>query len=301
MASTYFFRINMLQPEPLELPTRTDEGKELMWVDVRPYAAFLRGHLPGARWVDLSQWMVPLDTENDLDLFTLEIQRLYTRLALPGAGSDAVVVLYDQGLSPLLCRSAFILGLGGMDVMLWPAGWETMATETGEDALHPGNVERQNEYQNEVWTGYQSRHSTEDQLENQYDIDLPSVHLRRDWFLLGEEAAFHPNLIDVRMDKEFSGEMFAPCCSQGGRIDGARHIALSRFLEDLPQLLQDEPALKKEPLGLYCHSGARSAVAFFLLRERGIPVKNYFDSIHGWLRAGRPVIRGDLHEYRLMD
>lgn len=266
MRQTYFFN-RYFRNHPIEsLPLTTNDGRAIIWIDVRPYQAFLSGHLPGARWIDLSPWMVALDTSEDLKNLSTELQKVYKLLGLHGAGSDAVLVLYDQGLSPLLCRSAFILGLGGMDVMLWPDGWQSFVT---------------------------------DQPIQMYEPTLsPVIQLRREWLLLGEEAAIHPNLIDVRTKKEYHGQMVAPCCAQGGRIEGATHIELARFMEDTSRLLQTEPALRKVPLGLYCHSGARSAVVFFLLREQGLPVKNYFDSIHGWLRAGRPVVKDGLHEHR---
>lgn len=266
MTQTYFFNI-YLRDYPIEtLPLSTDDGKTFIWIDVRPYQAFLSGHLPGARWVDLSQWMVALDSTSDLEKVSGELQKVYQSLGLQGASSHAVLVLYDQRLSPLLCRSAFILGLGGMDVMLWSEGWQPFATDHHIEMYDP--------------------------------TPLPIVQLRKDWLLLGEEAAVHPNLIDVRTKKEYHGQMVAPCCAQGGRIEGATHIELARFMEDPSKLLQTEPALKKEPVGLYCHSGARSAVVFFLLREQGLPVKNYFDSIHGWLCAGRPVVQDGLHEHK---
>jgi thiosulfate/3-mercaptopyruvate sulfurtransferase len=44
-----------------------------------------------------------------------------------------------------------------------------------------------------------------------------------------------------------------------------------------------------QEVGVYCHSGARSAVAFFVLRSLGVRARNYLGSMHEWLQEGLPT------------
>lgn len=100
------------------------------------------------------------------------------------------------------------------------------------------------------------------------------ARLRRDWLLTADEAARHPLLLDVRSPEEHQGKVHPPCCPKGGRIPGSRNAPLELFLEPDKVLkrLGLEPG---QEVGVYCHSGARSAVAFFVLRSLGVRARNY--------------------------
>ncbi len=162
----------------------------------------------------------------------------------------------DEGLTSRLCRTAFFLGLGGLEVALWTEGWEALATEKGE--FTPERTETR-------------------------------AHLRRDWLLTADEAAKHPLLLDVRSPEEHLGKRYPPCCPKGGRIPGSKNAPLELFLGD-PQRLLKELGLKPgDEVGVYCHSGARSAVAFFILRSLGVRARNYLGSMHEWLQEGLPT------------
>lgn len=67
-----------------------------------------------------------------------------------------------------------------------------------------------------------------------------------------DKTTFH--LIDCREEDEF-----AIC-----RIEGARLVPLSRFVELSPALIEDET-----PVIVYCHHGMRSLNATHYLRQRG--------------------------------
>ncbi|ADW22913.1 MULTISPECIES: rhodanese-like domain-containing protein [Thermus] len=223
---------------------------EAVLVDTRPRAAYEAGHLPGARHLDLSAPRLRLREEAELKALEAGLTDLFQELGL-----RSPVVLYDEGLTSRLCRTAFFLGLGGLEVELWTEGWEPYATEREEPKPERSDT---------------------------------LARLRRDWLLTADEAARHPLLLDVRSPEEYQGKVHPPCCPKGGRIPGSRNAPLELFLEPDKVLKQ----LGLEPgqeVGVYCHSGARSAVAFFVLRSLGVRARNYLGSMHEWLGEGLPT------------
>jgi thiosulfate/3-mercaptopyruvate sulfurtransferase len=93
----------------------------------------------------------------------------------------------------------------------------------------------------------------------------PRVRLCWELLLTAEEARVHPYLLDVREPSEF----------HAGHIPGARNLPLGSlaFLEPT-----------EAEIGVYCRSGARSSLAFWLLRSRGFRVCNYLGSMLEWER-----------------
>ncbi len=219
-------------------------------VDTRPRAAYEAGHLPGARHLDLSAPRLRLREEAELKALEAGLTELFQELGL-----KSPVILYDEGLTSRLCRTAFFLGLGGLEVELWTEGWEARASEREEPKPQRSDT---------------------------------IARLRRDWLLTAQEAASHPLLLDVRSPEEYQGKVHPPCCPRGGRIPGSRNAPLELFLEPDKVLgrLGLEPG---QEVGLYCHSGARSAVAFFVLRSLGVRARNYLGSMHEWLQEGLPT------------
>ncbi|GLV47893.1 thiosulfate sulfurtransferase [Thermus sp. LT1-2-5] len=221
-----------------------------LFVDTRPRPAYEAGHLPGARHLDLSAPKLRLREEAELSALEAGLTELFQSLGL-----QSPVVLYDEGLTSRLCRTAFFLGLGGLEVELWTEGWEPYATEKEEPKPERSQTQ---------------------------------ARLRRDWLLTADEAARHPLLLDVRSPEEFQGKVHPPCCPRGGRIPGSQNAPLELFLN--PEGLLERLGLTPgQEVGVYCHSGARSAVAFFILRSLGVRARNYLGSMHEWLQEGLPT------------
>ena len=107
------------------------------------------------------------------------------------------------------------------------------------------------------------------------DIELDELIRRRD------EVA----LLDVRSEREYTGEAGYPCDPRQGHIPGARHLELSELLDRTRDQIQE---LVGGPPGAevvaYCHSGSRSALAVQLLRAAGYEARNYAGSWHEWSR-----------------
>ena len=97
---------------------------------------------------------------------------------------------------------------------------------------------------------------------------------------LGELA-----VVDVRTEGEFVGTLGNACDPRQGHIPGAAHLDVSRMMtlgpEDIVSELGLEPGAE---VVVYCHSGARSAVAAEILRSLGFEARNYVGSWHEWSR-----------------
>jgi thiosulfate/3-mercaptopyruvate sulfurtransferase len=112
------------------------------------------------------------------------------------------------------------------------------------------------------------------------DIDVDELSRR-----LGEVA-----VLDVRRPTEFDGTLGSWCDPRQGHIPGAVNVPV----EELTAL---EEAQLRERVGLpegaevvvYCHSGARSAIAAQVLRSLGYEARNYAGSWHEWSRTELPV------------
>ena len=151
--------------------------EDAVLVDTRPRPAYEACHLPGARHLDLSAPKLRLREEAELKALEGGLTELFQTLGL-----RSPVVLYDEGLTSRLCRTAFFLGLGGLEVQLWTEGWEPYATEKEEPKPERTEV---------------------------------VAKLRRDWLLTADEAARHPLLLDVRSPEEFKGKVHPPLLPPG--------------------------------------------------------------------------------------
>lgn len=96
-------------------------------------------------------------------------------------------------------------------------------------------------------------------------------------------------VVDVRTAGEFAGSAGDPNDPRQGHIPGARNVDVSRLFAGGGPLPPEElRALVGAPegaeLAVYCHSGARSALAAALLRTAGYDARNYRGSWQEWSR-----------------
>ncbi|MCS7058471.1 MAG: rhodanese-like domain-containing protein [Meiothermus sp.] len=216
-----------------------------LFVDSRPPADYARGHLEGAINLDLSGFRGRLRSEEELGQLERALADLNGRI---GAAPERPVVVYDAGFNTRLTKTAFMLALGGLEVHLWPQGWEPQATQTAPTTPTPSK---------------------------------PWARLDRDILLTADEILAQPGLLllDVREPHEFAS----------GHIPGARNLPLSAFRADNAGSLGLSPG---QEVGVHCRSGARSASAFWLLRQQGVRARNYLGSMLEWeAEADLPVER----------
>lgn len=220
-------------------------GKEPIWIDTRSQLEYQMGHIPGARYLELTAPRLRLRDEDELQALAAGLAEINSRLALP---PGAHLICYDQGLSARLARTAFFLLLAGHNPKLVTGGFEELLTETS--AHHPEPIE-------------------------------PWVDFRSEYLLSADQVLNFPRILDVRTQEEYRGRQKAGCDPRPGRIPGAEFAPLELFFEP-DTLLAKIKVAPGEPVGVYCHSGARSSVAFFVLRSLGVPVRNYLGSMHEW-------------------
>ncbi|GIW33802.1 sulfurtransferase [Meiothermus sp.] len=223
----------------------TDPPAHALLIDSRSPAEYARGHLEGAINLDLSGFRGRLRSEEELRQLEQALADLNGRL---GAGPQRPVVVYDVGFSTRLTKTAFMLALGGLEVQLWPQGWEARATS---------------------------------QTPAQPQAGEPWARLKRDILLTADEILTHPDqlLLDVREPQEFAI----------AHIPGAKNIPLGVFGLDNAEALG---LYAGQVVGVHCRSGARSASAFWLLRQQGVQARNYLGSMLEWeAEADLPVER----------
>jgi thiosulfate/3-mercaptopyruvate sulfurtransferase len=92
-------------------------------------------------------------------------------------------------------------------------------------------------------------------------------------------------VLDVRSDREYRGELAAPCDPRPGRIPGALHLDLQVLLALTPDEIRERLGPPEDvELVAYCHSGSRSELAAQILTSLGYRAANYRGSWHEWSR-----------------
>lgn len=204
-------------------------------IDSRSPAEYAQGHLEGAINLDLSGFRGRIRSEEEFGQLEQALADLNGRI---GAGPNRPVVVYDMGLNTRLAKTAFMLALGGLEVYLWPQGWEAQATS---------------------------------QTPAQPAASRPWARLNREILLTADEIVQNPAglLLDVREPHEFAA----------ARIPGAKNIPLGAIGLGNAEALGLQAG---QVVGLHCRSGARSASAFWLLRQQGVQARNYLGSMLEW-------------------
>lgn len=250
----------------------------------RTRAEFDSAHIPGARFLDLSDIVIERDgLPNELP----PRATLDSVLGAAGVSNDAGVVVYGE---PLAAARAYftldVLGHGGRIALLdgGIAAWRASTHEVssaGEHADHGPPA---------TPAGFSSS-VAEARL-----ADAEWIEARRG----GGAVA----LIDARPPEEFSGEMPGEGVKRPGHIPGARNLFWKRLIrsDSLPMLL-DTAALRSrfaaagaEPgdtVVTYCRTGMQASYAYFVARYMGYEAKMYDGSFLDWERVPtRPVEAG---------
>lgn len=141
---------------------------DALLIDSRSPSEYASGHLPGALNVDLSSFHARLRSAEELEGLEQALADLNGRI---GARAGRAVVVYDSGLNTRLTKTAFLLALGGLEVHLWPQGWEAQARERTPSPPSP---------------------------------TIPWGKLNREILLTADEVLGEPTLLDVREPGEYA-------------------------------------------------------------------------------------------------
>ena len=264
----------LIEPSALEAALRT--GTVL--IDARKAGEFKKGHSPGAMPLSTYDAVV---TNSSLEAMRTFAQSVADRFSSVGVRMDRPVVVYDEHTGIRAARELWLLEYIGHrkarmlngGLTQWIAEGNPVLADTDISTVRPARI------QVSVASGC---HAPIDEV------------ARR-------AGAWNFTLIDVRNDLEWAGKDAAvtPCCKRHGHIPGAIHIEWSRFLENgrfkppekIVELLEQHNINPRQEIAVYCHTGARSANAYFALRYAGLPgARNFIGSWHEWsARADLPV------------
>lgn len=257
--------------EPRILPTG---GRDLVVLDARGEAAYLKGHVPGAVRVDHDAWKRALRDDSNAEDWSRRIGAL-------GIGPKTQVVIYDDALSKDAARIWWILRYWGADrAALLNGGWRGWQAakrpiELKVTAPTPENFPAE-------------AHSSKLTLKRQLLRTLQSK----------DQA---PQLVDARSIGEFCGD--TKSARRGGAMPGAKHLEWSELLDQRTQrfkpaaelrvLLADAGIDLKRRTIAHCQSGGRSSVMAFGLELMGADdVGNYYA---GWAEWGNaddtPIVK----------
>jgi len=267
--------------DTVRLPEALAAGAQLL--DVRwnlgeepgaGHRAFLEGHLPSARFLDLEHVLTGPSTDPRLGRHPLpDASRLAEGLGALGVDASRPVVVYDVPGSFAAGRAWWVLRWAGLDVYVLDGGLPAWLAAGGE--LETGEPDPASPTTLHLVTG-----------------SLPTVDA-------DGAAGFDGVLIDVRAPARYRGDV-EPIDRIGGHIPGAVNRPVTGFwdadgrLPDAATLdaLLDLPA--NAEVAVYCGSGVSAAQVVLALASLGIEASLYPPSWSGWSSdPSRPVATGE--------
>lgn len=242
-------------------------------LDVRPRSDFEAGHVRGARWVNLAEWVkLARSGEDGLEHYP----KWQTRIRELGIRPGDVVHVYDDGSMTEAARVWFILQHFGVErAAVVNGGYPALrATLTG-DQIETGPPAPVAAGSSEPWpqqTGGLVRLNTREDI-------------RR--CLTAKEA----RILDARTPAEYGGVDLRGN-KRGGHIPGAVNIPHTELLDangrlkpanELRSLFERAGLKPGDRIIAHCQSGGRSSLAALALIEAGYNnVANYYLSFADW-------------------
>lgn len=229
------------------------DGKAVIMIDSRDKTAFAAGHLPGARWVDVSRWKAAALAKGGAGL---KDQRAWRQLGRElGLTLDARIVVYGGSL-PSAARVWWLLKYIGCDHVSLLDGGVTTWNQAGHAVTRRAVKVAKSEF--------------EPKFQPQRLAGIDEV----------KQSAQGKDL--VVFDTRSTGEFAA------GRVPGSVHIEWTQMItqqgkfkspQELRKLFGPSALGPKQTAVTYCRSGGRASVEAFALELAGYKnVKNYFCS-----------------------
>ncbi|HEX9692811.1 MAG TPA: rhodanese-like domain-containing protein [Gemmatimonadales bacterium] len=245
---------------------------------VGPRDGYDAGHIPGARFLQVSEISAPPDS-GALPLELPSPETLDSVLESKGISSGSQIILYwaDEWVTPTT-RAVFTLtwaGLGGQVSVLdgglagWKAAGHDLSTDVptavrGDLVLHPD----------------------------------PTVVVDALWVRdrLGQDAVA---ILDARLRRFYDGDSGNGRIPRPGHIAGAASLPFDQVLteseyfkprEELRQLFRNAGAADGDVVVTYCHIGQQASALWFAARLLGYDAKLYDGSYTDWAaRDSLPV------------
>jgi thiosulfate/3-mercaptopyruvate sulfurtransferase len=261
-------------PRPELLVEAADLAREppasVRVLDCRGKGAYSEGHVPGAVWLHVLDWMRTFGEGEDREAWAKKVGAL-------GIDVDTKVVLYDDSRAKDAARAWWILRYWGVrDVRLLNGGWQAWKASGGA-----------------VEKAENRPPAVEPRLAPQAGRLATRAKVLQS--LKGEAQ-----IVDARSREEYCGT--ADTAKRNGAIPGAVHLEWSDTLDragrfrsapELAKLFRDAGIDPARPSITYCQSGGRAAVmAFALELMGGKEVRNYYRSWAEWGNADdTPVVQ----------
>ena len=261
---------------------KTNSNVRIVEVDVDT-KAYAEGHAPNAiGWA----WNTQLCDTVQRDIIPKD--QFEELLGDSGIGRDTTIVLYGDNNNWFAAWAFWQLKIyGHLDVRIMNGGRKKWLSE-----------------------GRELSQDTPQFKPQLYQASAPDFSIRA--FLPQVQEAVKQGvaeLVDVRSQQEFTGEILAPpglpeTCQRGGHIPGARSITWSKACnedgtfktyEELKSLYQKEGITGNKPVVAYCRIGERSSHSWFVLKYLlgHKDVKNYDGSWTEWGNlVGAAIERG---------
>lgn len=231
------------------------------YLDVRSAGEFARGHVPGARRVDVNEWQAAFGDGSDAADWS-------KRIASVLSDAEGQVVIYDQTFTPNAARVWWILKYWGVsDVRILDGGFKAFMSEGGRPVYGVAHHQP---------TDFVAQPQPE-RLAKYQDV----LAIAR-----GEQEAC---LLDARTDEE----------NTAGHIPSAEHLDWQAMVDEetgrlkppdeLRQLLAQTEFDAASPVVTYCQSSGRASVVAFVVEHlTGKPAANYHGSWGEWTQRGGP-------------
>lgn len=244
----------------------------VVYLDIRPRADYETGHVHGARWVDLPEWVKLAKTDADgLEHF----RNWQQRIAALGVGPQSVVRIYDDGSMVEAARLWFILQhFCVKQTALVNGGYRALQRELPGDRIASGPPVAVAAYAGE-WP-----QQTCGAVELQTRADVRRC-------MTAKEA----KILDVRTKGEYAGTDLRTN-KRGGHIPSAINIPHMDLLDasgnlrsppDLRAIFENAGLKPGDRIVAHCQSGARSSLAALALIEAGYEnIGNYYLSFGDW-------------------
>jgi thiosulfate/3-mercaptopyruvate sulfurtransferase len=257
--------------DPSDLADLADLPANTIVLDARPLAAYLAGHLPAARPIELVSLRVPLRNPADLAAFHGQLERAGREAGLV---AGAPVLVYDAGPEQRAARSAWMLEYAGLEVMILRSGFGGWLA-----------------------AGHSASRDTPDWQPSDFSLNpRPDLLSSADDILAmlnNQDNQDQVTIIDARSREEYHGQVPPPGANHGGHIPGAVQLEWKDLMDgqgfknrqQVQELLaaMPHPIPPERPVVVYCNSGARSAVLYHVLKDLGFSVSNYPGSAIEWL------------------
>lgn len=259
---------------------------EVKVFDVRDAAAYRKGHVEGAVWLDVKAWKdASFAAQTGLD----HRQVWYGRIGEIGIDGQAPVVIYDDGSMTEAARIWFILQhFGVAEAGVVNGGYPAITPLFAKPRAAGGIVPAAASTPPSPVTFRPARGA-------RAAVGLADTEAVRRAIEQGEVQVF-----DARTTGEYAGTD-ARGNPRAGHLPGAVNLSHKDLLEsdgrlkpaaELAALLEGAGLKRGQPIIAHCQSGGRSSLAALAAAQAGFgPVRNYYLSFGEWSKdATCPVV-----------